>query len=393
MNKEIVKELETAAYYYSFKDKLKKQGNSLLVFGIIYILLGFHLSNANEITLFLLGVFLAVSSFWLKKKPQLIWFLALGVIIATFGISNIIISLINIGSSLGTGWDYFFTFLGVFQILIGWSYVNQYRKLTKTKIDPESKEGLEKLQKLLEEIKKTNFANNKRRIDYALNGVGNSSSKCLLLEDFMLIKDNRGNIIIAEKENTEILEGSKKPFENKFNASIKFQGQHFSGWLKTKHLERYKEWKKDSKTVEIGTKEIVEANEVNQDAPQIKRNVSGFTGRLILILTVFVILLSLTFAFPWVARFVFLTPATLGMIFASLYLKKNPSPNRFTRFIVWSNLYFWLIPPVGGFVAATSLCCHLIYHGKSKKYLILGLIGLAISWFTEMMLVAAITGS
>jgi len=72
-------------------------------------------------------------------------------------------------------------------------------------------------------------------------------------------------------------------------------------------------------------------------------------------------------------------PGALGWWLATLYSKKNEGANSFINFICWANLLTWIIPPVGAFTVGFSLSLSGIYGKTSKKYIILGLIGMAAS--------------
>lgn len=77
--------------------------------------------------------------------------------------------------------------------------------------------------------------------------------------------------------------------------------------------------------------------------------------------------------------FLLIIPGILGWYLASWYVKKTIHQNKLTKFIAWSNLITWFIPIVGFFTSAASIKFNESFGKKDKKYIILGIIGLAFS--------------
>ncbi len=77
--------------------------------------------------------------------------------------------------------------------------------------------------------------------------------------------------------------------------------------------------------------------------------------------------------------FLFLFAYLIGSWFPNWYLKRSKVNYKFIKFIVWSNVLTWLLPPLGILTSISTFKFSNLIKEENKKYKNLALIGIILS--------------
>lgn len=77
--------------------------------------------------------------------------------------------------------------------------------------------------------------------------------------------------------------------------------------------------------------------------------------------------------------FIYIIPFFIGQWFPKWYLKRQKINIGLIKFIVWSNVVTWLLPPLGILTGFTTLGFSNYFPGEKKKYKILAIVGITLS--------------
>lgn len=243
----MIKNLQTAAHYLTIKKFLKFEGNLIIIFGIIYILLGLPMANITQILLLLLGIFFVFINIVIRRGHNIRWTAVLSYIVIALGISNVLTSLINLIYQSGGGLDYFFIFLGLIQLSIGRQFCRRYKKMVKKEVGAYSLKQVAELEKILLQIKKSNYKNNKDIIEFTLRiDMMDVRTKALLSNEAIVISSVR-DVFVSPKNDVNITELGKRLLQNIYNIRLEIEDYRFRGIIKSRYLERLSQWKKISK--------------------------------------------------------------------------------------------------------------------------------------------------
>ncbi len=82
--------------------------------------------------------------------------------------------------------------------------------------------------------------------------------------------------------------------------------------------------------------------------------------------------------------FIFLFAFIIGQWFPKWYLKREHININLVKWVVWSNVLTWLLPPLGIMTGFAALEFGNHFPGESKKYKIIAIIGITASFINSL---------
>ena len=124
----------------------------------------------------------------------------------------------------------------------------------------------------------------------------------------------------------------------------------------------------------ITTKKSRKNNEVVTAKPEQKTNIFGAIISIVFFIAAFVI-----GRFLGLVTFIFIGAWTLGEWFPKWYMKRKKVNANLIKWIVWSNILTWLLPPLGILTGFATLKFAEYFPSENKKYKIIAVVALIAS--------------